>query len=47
MNKLLNKIYSGAWNNLELSKSSKQAINKSAGIVGIGLITAIVILKRK
>jgi len=47
MNKLINKIYSGAWQNLELSKSSKQAINKSAGIVGIGLLTAILIIKRK
>lgn len=47
MKKVIDIIYNGAWNNLELSKTSKRAVNTSAGIVGLGLLTAIVILKRK
>jgi hypothetical protein len=45
--KLIDKIYNGAWNNLELSSSAKKSLNTSAGIIGLGLIAAIIIIKRK
>lgn len=47
MKNVLNALYNGAWNNLELSKKSKQALNTSGAIVGLGFLAAIVILKRK
>jgi len=47
MKKVIDLIYNGAWNNLELSKQSKRAVNTSGAIVGLGLLAAIVILKRK
>lgn len=47
MKKVLNQIYNGAWNNLELSKDSKKAVNTSGAIIGLGLLAAIVILNRK
>jgi len=46
MNKFINDLYNGAWNNLELSKGSKRVFVNSGVIVGIGLIGMIVILKR-
>lgn len=47
MKKVIDKIYNGAWNNLELSKGSKQAVNTSGAIIGLGFLAAIVILNRK
>lgn len=47
MKQIIDKIYNGAWNNLELSKSSKKAVNTSGAIIGLGLLAAIVILNRK
>jgi len=39
-------LQNGAWNNLELSKQSKQALTNSGLILAIGLFTAISIYKR-
>lgn len=47
MKTTLNYLYNGAWNNLELSKSSKRAFVNSGLIVGIGLIGMITLLKQK
>lgn len=47
MKQVIDKIYNGAWNNLELSKGSKNAVNTSGAIIGLGLLAAIVILNRK
>lgn len=45
--KLIDKIYTGAWNNLELSKGSKQAVNNAGLILLAGVIGAILITKKK
>jgi len=47
MRTTLDKIYNGAWNNLELSKSSKQALTTSGLILAGGLIGMIAVLSKK
>jgi hypothetical protein len=47
MKTTLNYIYQGAWKNLELSKSSKNALIGSGALVGLGVLGFIYILKRK
>lgn len=47
MKTTLDYIYNGAWENLELSKGSKQAVYNSGLIVGLGLIGMIYLLKQK
>ena len=47
MRSTLDKIYNGAWNNLELSKSSKQALTNSGLILAGGLIGMLFILNKK
>lgn len=45
--RIIDQIYNGAFENLELSKGSQSAINASALIVGLGIIGAIAILTKK
>jgi hypothetical protein len=47
MRKTLDYIYNGAWQNLELTKGSKQAVLNSGLIVGMGMIGMIYLLKVK
>jgi len=47
MRTTLDQIYNGAWNNLELSKSSKQALNNSGYILAAGFIGMIYLLNKK
>lgn len=42
---ILDKIYNGAWENLELSKKSKKSLGTAGAIVGIGLIISIGIIQ--
>ena len=45
--RIIDQIYNGAFENMELSKGSQSAINASALIVGLGIIGAIAILTKK
>ena len=45
--RLIDQIYNGAWENMEFSKASKQAMNTSALILVFGIVGAIAILKKK
>jgi hypothetical protein len=45
--RLIDQIYNGAFENMELSKGSQSAINASALIVGLGIIGAIAILTKQ
>jgi hypothetical protein len=47
MKTTLDLIYNGAWNNLELSKSSKNALFGSGALLGLGVLGFIYIMKRK
>jgi hypothetical protein len=47
MKRTLDLIYNGAWNNLELSKSSKKAVLNSGLILGMGVIGMFFILNKK
>jgi hypothetical protein len=45
--RLIDQIYDGAWENMELSKSSKQAVNTSGLILVLGIVGAFAILNKK
>lgn len=45
--RIIDQIYNGAFENMELSKGSQSAINASALIVGLGIIGAIAILTKQ
>ena len=47
MKRTLDMIYNGAWKNLQLSKSSKRALNNSGFILLGGLAGMIYILNKK
>lgn len=47
MKRTLDLIYNGAWNNLELSKSSKKALITSGLIFGAGILGFIYVMKKK
>lgn len=43
---VLDAIYNGAWNNLELSQGSKKSLYTAGGIVLVGLFVAVNIYKK-
>lgn len=45
--RLIDQIYNGAWENMELSATSKRAINTSGLILVLGIVGAIAILNKK
>jgi hypothetical protein len=45
--RIIDQIYNGAWENMEFSKASKQAVNTSGLILLLGIVGAITILKKK
>lgn len=47
MKTVIDRIYNGAWNNLELSKSAKNSLYFSGGILLLGVIGAYVVANRK
>lgn len=46
MKTVIEMLYNGAWNNLELSKSSKNTLYSSGAILLIGLAAAYVLANR-